>query len=324
MTQIKYSGGVAHIGLGKTGSTYLQRHYFSKLNLSFFSTESPFEWPQALNFIREGNTLWYHDINNCSQIFAKDARQDFYRKKIQLRLNKWLKNTERFKAEISNEQPWIISAEGLCGLSSDICALHMPLLQNAGISKIIFITRKQVDYAQSLWRQFLLKEDRFAKFVPFEILFGNGEETGIVELDWNQYIKSMDTCFGNNNVLVLPYELMTESPLIFVDRINRFLEIAPQEGSFDTAIRENMSRMDPAYYGLLTDHLFSSPQLSWARKATHRIAKKIPNYTPKFIKKRYSMNPNPELLARLKHSFRESNKRLEERMEINLGDFGYY
>ena len=51
--KIHYSetGGVAHIGLTKTGSTYLQNHIFPQLFNIYYSTDTNFKWPNNLDYI---------------------------------------------------------------------------------------------------------------------------------------------------------------------------------------------------------------------------------------------------------------------------------
>lgn len=315
--------GAAHVGLSKTASTYLQKHYFSVLSRNFWSTQAPFSWPRELNFIFQGNRLWYRDIlGGAGRYWSRAERSQHYASVTRLLVPEWRRAARSFAA--LRDSQWLLSAEGLSGIASDVNALHMSLLKDAGVTKVIFICRQQVSWAISLWRQFLLAEDSFARFVSFETLFGSFEADGVVDLDWNLYIQAMDAEFGADNVLVLPYELLLHDSQAFFRRLNVFLGFAEDALIPDPGTRENPSRTDSVYQGLILDRFFPIDRLPRVRARLHRLFRKFPQWVTNLIKETHSMTLAQETLDALQQRFSAANQRLEARIGINLKQYGYY
>lgn len=308
---------LAHVGLGKAASTYLQKHYFSKIGQPFFSTQPPFIWPENLGFVFETNKVWYEDILASSTILSRQEREKTYRNYVGSRFEVWENAAKKFFVQ-TETQPILLSSEGLSGLSLPIAEHHAKLLKSAGITRIVFITRRQADYAVSLWRQFLLAEDRFARFVPFEALF-HADTLGevVIDMDWIAFIEILDSVFGQENVLVLPYEMLTLYPDNFFVLLNHFLGV---EDSFmpPRDKRENSSCRDEYYRGLKLDHVFPLARMRRVRAWLHRHIRNYP-----FIAQDYSMNIPDESLKRISMRYRQSNLQLEERMSMNLKTYEY-
>jgi hypothetical protein len=315
---------IAHVGLPKTGSTYLQKHYFSLLQRTFWSTQQPFSWPHELNFLYAGNQLWYQDLIYGDSTILRDERSAMYAAATRALVPNWRKNACAFARSTASLDSWLLSAEGLCGLSTDITELHMTLLKDAGVSKVLFVCRQQTNWALSLWRQFLLAEDRFARYIPFEELFGTDREPGVVDLDWNQYIKIIDAQFGAKNVLVLPYEFLITDSIGFYKQLNSFFGVSEEVLIAARDARENPSRTDSVYRGLSIDREFPFSRLPRLRRQLHRLSQRHPRFIPECLKMESLMSVPGEINALFKRRFRDSNLCLGKRINFDLGVYGYY
>jgi len=317
---VKNYYGIAHVGLPKTGSTYLQKHYLSKLTLPFFSTQKPFDWPSHLDFVRETNYLWYDDLLSNRIIRDSQQRRISYSANVHKKIPNWKVDLDHFSNSHSN---WILSAEGLSGLSRDVSSTNMCLLHTSGVRKVIFIFRQQTHWALSLWRQFLLAEDRFARFVPFEDLFGDSHVSGIIDLDWNLYIDSMEERFGPQNVLALPYELLKSDPDNFFQTINVFLGF---DGDFlipDARTRENITRADMLYKGSVLDSYALMSKFPKLRRNVHKTLKNMPVIFKKNLVIEYPLTKNEDYLHIFQNRFRHSNTVLMDRIGYDLRSYGY-
>ena len=182
---------IAHIGLPKTASTFLQLNYFSKFNTKFFSTQDPFKWPLELEFVYLLNKEVEKYSNNwgsLDKIFIDNL-------KIERKLNSiYIKHKKRAQhfAEISKSIPKIIlSSEGLYGLNYNVNIIQMKLLKHCSIDKVIFIIRNQSEWFKSFWKQIIIKEDRFSKYIKPDDIFGSAENNIGYSMNWLYYIKSI-------------------------------------------------------------------------------------------------------------------------------------
>ncbi|MEB3234623.1 MAG: hypothetical protein VKM98_04265 [Cyanobacteriota bacterium] len=319
------TGAVAHVGLPKTASTYLQRHYFARLpDIKLLTTTAPFDWPRQLNFVWPANWFWYDDLALAQPRLSQQQRRQRYAARTAKYLRRWRRQASAFAARSPQAQPWLISAEGLCGYAPEVNALHMALLKQAGVSKVVFVCRQQARYAQSLWRQFLLAEDRLARYVSFDELFGAADAQGVVGLDWMPYIQAMDAEFGSTNVLILPYELLNADAPDFFRRLNRFLGLPGDALMPESAVRENPSRTDATYRGLVFDSRFPLRDLPWLRRRLHGLAARIGPWLPRALRQDQPMQVSAAALAALQARYGASNAALETRLGLDLRRFGYY
>lgn len=313
---------VAHIGLGKTGTSFIQRHFFNSLEVNFYTTDNN-DWPEEFKFISTTNEAWLSDIYIGNSIYSNLTRVKAFHHVISRNKNDFYDSMEKFRIK-NDESDYILSAEGLSGLSHEMLQAHLDLLSAAGVEKIIFVCRKQASWAISLWRQFLLSENRFSRFVSFDTLFGNSDLDGVIGLDWDLYIQKLDSQFGRENVLVLPYELLISDAVDFFRRLSFFLgykkAIIPQ----NLSIRENLSCVEEIYYGLKFDGVFPFYKLPYLRRKLHRLVDILPVNLTRGIVMMNSMSVDHKELMSLQGRFFSSNRKLDSRIGISLEKFGYY
>ncbi len=315
---------IAHIGLPKAASTYLQLHYFAKIGCPFFSTQPPFAWPEELGFVFETNAVWYADILARSKFFSREEREQNYQRTVGSSFPKWEMAARRFASQTEGLSA-LLSAEGLSSLALPIARHHAALLKPAGIGRIVLITRRQTDYAVSLWRQFLLAEDRFARFVTFDTLFcAAAPGQAVVDMEWSSYLEIYDAVFGQDNVLALPYEQLASSPKDFFVHCNRFLgvdeSIAPPSDR-----QENPSRRDDVYHGLKVDQAIPFVWMPRFRRLLHEVAKHDPSIMRVLgLERAYPMSVATESLDHIRKIHRHGNQRLADRMQMDFGIYGYF
>jgi len=211
---------IAHIGLPKTASTFLQSEYFPKLK--GFACYSPgFNSPKEFKFLFKLNKPY-------DGVFAGDF--------IRVRYNHDI-NTGMSKDFINylSRHPYILSSEGLTGVGFNHIATFWNnmtyLKKTVGIKKIIFTYRNQVDYCESGYKQFVLRENRWKKPIDIDD-FWKSDASGVGNystLKWNRIILDLYDYFGRENVLALPFELFQERPRDFIEKLNNFIGSTPIE-----------------------------------------------------------------------------------------------
>ena len=316
---------IAHIGLSKTGSTYLQNHIFPQLFDTYYSTDENFKWPKNLDYIREINRFWYEDLYLNEMILKDSIREKNYEKKINQKYQQYKKQVDLFRVGHSNlTTPLLLSSEGLCGLSLKTCDTSMKLLKQSGVTKIIFVIRRQTDFAQSLWKQFLLTEDRFKKYIPFEVLFGGETNEGIFELDWNIYINSILSNFNEKNVCVVPYELFVESPHKFIKCLVDFLGVTIDKKINIKNVITNPSKKNVIYKSLKLDHSNFMIKYPMVRKLLRSFLINNKNYLPDCFFEMKSITVKKDIIDIIKQRYKAKNVLLESRFNLSLSQYKYF
>jgi len=209
---------IAHIGLPKTASTFLQSEYFS--NLDGFSCYSPeFHLPKKFKYLFELNKPY-------DGVLAGDFIKIRYNHDINIGMDKGF-------IDHSFNDRYILSSEGLTGVGFNYIATFWSnmtyLKKTVGIKKIIFIYRNQGDYCESGYKQFVLRENRWKKLIDIND-FWKDDASGIGNyrtLKWNRIILDLCDYFGKGNVCALPFEHFQDHPQDFIERLDDFIGSSP-------------------------------------------------------------------------------------------------
>lgn len=237
---------VVHVGLPKTASTFLQRHVFPA---------SPDRKAIVIGVHRSDLVEFVRDMNqvNLDDVRIRAATLDRGRNPLRWPQKRafWL---DAIRTELEKQtSPVLISCEGLVGVSWD------PLINNLQIAefmkeafsgcKIFFVFRRQDEWAVSLYKHFVYKEDRFRKHLAFHELFGfdGNAVTNIENLNWHKVWSNYRAVFGSENVLALPYEMLVSDPTAFVRALEVFADCRFEIDEAVFGIRENISCQCPVY-----------------------------------------------------------------------------
>ncbi|GEM_PF-4255781 len=312
---------VAHVGLGKTASTFLQKRFFSEIDMPVFSTDPSSHWPEELNWLRSINRVWMKDFYTERLFWSRKEREAYFCAQVDQARESWVLSGKEFVEKSGGAL--LLSAEGLCGFSIPVAKYIGNLLHDIGIEKIIFVFRGQADWSISLWRQLILAEDRFARYVSFEDLFGNMSSDGKcapLDMDWMGYLNSYREIFGAQNVLAVPYERLVHEAPMFFEEVSRFMGVKSKRLP-DFSQRENLSQEDNFY-------------LAWKMGGDSRLLRAYPlrmllhNKKRSFLslcfKKEPITNFNHDFRIKIMQHFRDSNQELSNQTGYNLASYGYF
>lgn len=214
-----------HVGFPKTATTFLQEKLFSQMRGTYY-------W-------RKNSNCEYQDIIK-SLYRSNISTEDFEDTRVKL---------EVFFSTIT-EDSILISDEALCGGVYDGIFLNFSTCESLALrckrlfpnAKIIVSVRRQDKLLESLFRQ-ALKEgysqsiDRFLNYRNEDFgLFSDSAAVGmnidVRSLDYLKYIEMYQSYFGDQNVCLVPQELLERDQSEFVKRICDFLG-AEIEGELD-------------------------------------------------------------------------------------------
>lgn len=278
-----------HVGLPKTGTTFLQRQYFPKLaKYRYVSCDQ--KLPKEFSFVYKLNKKY-------DKFFKKTFSEKF--KGLCSDVN--VENIKNMHANLtkSDPRPLLLSCEGLVGVSAapmrNNLEVSLLLKEALDIHRVVLVIRRQDKYSESLYRQLVFEENRFKKFVPpeeFVSCEANSRSIGsAIEMNWLAIYQNYTSLFGSSNVLCIPYELMEENLIFFIEKLNNFLEFTPS----------------------LDDDFFSIKERTLNKKSSFA---NNPNITFE--------NFNVDILNRLLSEQSFNNSCLSELLDFDLSKYGYH
>lgn len=204
-----------HIGLPKTGTTFLQERFLPTLGFRFYSSHLR-RLPRSMSWVKRINVPW---------IGLQTPRHE------RQRLLEQVADREIRASPELGCGPVVVSSEGLCGVS------HDPLLNSAAIARalarahpnarIVVCVRRHADWCESVYRQLVLREDRFGCFVPFDRMFTTQPDcdsiTRVQDLRWSELCEAWRAEFGHRRVLILRYESLRDDPARFLEALATFV-----------------------------------------------------------------------------------------------------
>jgi len=227
-------------------------------------------------------------------------------------------------------------------------------------ARIILVVRKQDELVESIYKQALQSGyyQRLDSFLNYrnKAFQDAGDYLGqpnldVKQLDLHRYVKSYVACFGRQNLLVLPYELLRLDQEEFLDKLFAFLEVEPFYPIHNG--RENRS------YSWMSSHLaLWLNRFAWAEGDGSRFLQFIPNKPfSSFLKGAPTGRPFDKTLRAINRSLtlrhllqdgldkvvytnrtlisarkramilalhQESNSNLDREFDLDLHRFGYY
>lgn len=311
-----------HIGYHKTGSSWLQNMLFTANNKIFepLSIKDKGHSSLAKYFI-------YDEDGYCLSPF------DFNQAKIREEIENIVSNQQK----LDNKIP-VISHERLSGNPHsggfDAKKIAFMLNQTFPYAKILIVIREQKSFILSSYFQYLHKggTHNLHKYL-------NKKYDGKIPYFSPSHIKYLPlideyrNLFGTNNVLILPYEMFRDEPLIFVTRIGDFLNTSLdiKEEVFDSKINVKSNEL-VMYYMRSLNHFRKSSSLNNYSPMSNKFTGKLANAFLKGTSLLYPAGLDTALKNRLKSQIENyvadryiaSNKEIGKLLDIDLSRYGYY
>lgn len=209
-----------HIGIQKTGTTFLQELCFPHLKEIHYVHKKNYTTPPPDGFVGRLSR-----IANTNPLFL-----DLEKEKVEL---------DRLMQAV-NEETVLISYERLFGNMSfnfyDNFYTTGSLKYLFPTAKIIVVVRRQDDLLESLYKQclrvyFCPTINNFLNYVNkrFEdpSYFPSYPSINARQLNLHKYTQNYADMFGRGNVLVLPYEMMKADQQEFLNRLFDFMHVEP-------------------------------------------------------------------------------------------------
>ncbi|OUS00966.1 hypothetical protein A9Q86_09470 [Flavobacteriales bacterium 33_180_T64] len=312
-----------HIGLHKTGTTWLQNELFipesNVFEPLYQSNTSNGHSTLAENFVFDNdmNLLSPYDYN--TEIIEK-AFQSILKKKDNINKT-FVMSHERLSGHPTSS-----------GFDSAIIANRIKNTFPSG--KILVVLREQVSCILSNYFQYL-KEGGTLGLKNFLNTKYDGRKPGFCSnyFKYHYLISYYQKTFGENNVLVLPYELLSTNKAKFIDILSGFLDekIISETIKFNKKYNVNKNYYVEYKFRFLNNYIKSSSSLNNSTKLKiyrlKRIAKKTKLILNYITPARFNVTTKRKLEKEIQKwsvgRFEESNKISNTLVNIDLEEFGY-
>jgi hypothetical protein len=308
-----------HIGYAKAASSWCQNRIFRDENSGFYDPYSDNKYEMTFEII-EKSPLNFD---------MKKTKDKFYS-----------------KLDESNNNPAVFSSEGLSGnwfsggYNKKMIAdrIHS-IFPNA---KILIIIREQNSMLSSVYRQYVYKGGLRSPqefFIPENINGeqlrpgrGRGPEFTLDHFKYNRIIKYYKKQFGDNNVLVLPLELLKSNKEEFLEKILSFGGATPKKEFSPFGDRENVGISEftakfQRYVNLLMNPDYINDYSIYHTQFTEIVGRfllrSIEYLTPSAIQRKIEGDLDEEIEKIVGDEFKSSNKRTNMLIDYDLKKFGY-
>ena len=323
-----------HVGLHKTATTFLQTKIFpfiKEVQVAGYCVETNSNCPLN-NLVESYNNIKYKNDSKLIDNELKLLKKEF--------LNFINQNKEK-NILISNEA---LAASYRNYNKSSHLYLANCLKNSFNNAKIIYIIRKQSDWLESFYNQYIIKNNAYSsidfggysgfttlnQFIGYENnSFKNKGFLNINDLDWYYMTKNYIELFGKENVLVLPYELLKENLNEFLRRFYEFTDFKPYYPESIEIVNEKMSKEIFKYNPVLSKYgkFIHSMEESTLKKFILKNDRGIKKFLNKYFTKNFNFN-NENLSKEQKEIItnihKDSNKKLSELIEIDLRQYRYF
>lgn len=306
-----------HIGMPKSASTYLQKNYFNKLDDVYFIQKA------KSTFINEKVQDIYND-------FTKNHQLEFLKFCKDNKIDKVIYSQETISKMYKNKGKDVI--------------FHLQILKKIFINiKIIYIVRKQDDFILSAYKNSVMNGNNLSlkKFMNFNESYTHVYHNRMLFLNWKEIniynrVKELYEIFGENNVLVLPVELLREDKKLFFTKLNEFIDTDYNSNISNSATNVSFSDFQIkiiSFFNKFTNNGVNSISLIINNpfRTLFGVNVKFDKYIHinYFIKlcifkfKSYRLMGD-ELKNEIISYYSNSNKKLSNLIKIDLSKFGYY
>jgi len=298
-----------HIGYAKTGSTFLQSNIFNE-NFGFYN---PYD-------IYSSEIIQKLILTNSFEYDALETRKFF---------------EEKYKKSGEKNLCPVISAEDLSGhlfanrnnYEKEISQRLKETFPNA---KVLIVVREQKSIIKSAWRHYLRKNgaQSISRFIGKKnIKDGFSPILRLDKLKYDLLVSYYQELFGNENVLVLPFELLKVDQRGYITKILAFagLELKNIKDLYEP---ENLS---PKAIELFICHKLGffmhkdilGEKTAVVEKVINKVSRFFGLVTPNFINKKIEGSWEKYISEMTKDYYRDSNKKLSQLIGHDLRVHGY-
>lgn len=312
-----------HIGLHKTGTSWLQVHLFANPAMPFW-TAAPETVGKRKSRAKFGSYFFYRSADGNmlldGDFDAAAARHGLGAERVPPARCLVVSNERLSGHPMSNgiDRSWICDR------------LHAALPDG----KVLIVVREQRAMILSNYMQYL-KYGGPRSIEGYLAPENDARAPGLDPRYWeyDRLVALYRARFGAANVLVLPYEMLRKAPQDFVARICRFAGVEPPAEALPSSSRENASQNYLTCTGLrlLSPLIRSSRGNGFApalfgRRVGQAVHLGLQTYLGLLVPRALNEHVKKRLLARLDgvaERYRASNQRLQDLTGLDLGAFGY-
>ncbi|MEM7236918.1 MAG: hypothetical protein AAF501_03705, partial [Pseudomonadota bacterium] len=196
-------------------------------------------------------------------------------------------------------------------------------------ARALLVVREQADQIRSLYSQHVHEGGR-QKLIEF---LGDGSEPDVWNpacrlsfFHYDRLAALYDSVFGRENVLILPMELLRAAPDEFKARLFAFCAL-PEPDSLPSDSRNvSMSlsgvMLQRALNGIFRPNTLRPNDSGWYR-ACRKFCRRVDKRLPASMKARRKAQVVEMIASRVGDEYAASNRRLGERIDIDLAALGY-
>ncbi|MDC0064447.1 sulfotransferase domain-containing protein [Gammaproteobacteria bacterium] len=323
-----------HIGFHKTATTFLQNNIFSNPEYGFIPL-SDRKFREA-ELARPSKTI---HVKGFAAYFLTKSNQGYFLNPYENRTKEIHQEVEYFMQETDyiKDKTCVLSNERLCGSphigfydSKDICNRIFDAFPNA---KILITVREQRSMIKSLYFQYMVAggTKRIEKFLSQKYSNFGGSSFRPSDLCYDKLVGHYIKKFGKSNVQVLPYEMLKNNNELFFDRLFSFIEKEKPALDISKHKKENNSKSMYVRYKMRSLFRLFNPYKDvesiipseFLFNALGVLSIYVSKILPQYLNRSFKNRIDKDIDNFSKHKFSESNKKLEEQIEINLNDYGY-
>jgi hypothetical protein len=306
-----------HIGYPKNASTTLQTDIFPNVENALYVG-------RAYN---SKHTFISKELSDAIYKITMTDSIDFSFERAKDQINKTI---DEF---IGDNDKVIISSEGFANNFADRGLMAKRLNKLFPDAKILVVIRNQVDALLSMYAFLVCQRGEnvnvsygrpsvasFEKWILEQELFIG--RSFITTLKYSEFIAEYQRLFGKENVTVLLFEELVNSPATFFEKIADYLDVDDIKKKTDTSVPKRNPKPTNRrllYYkfrnrfpNIMLSKYIPSIALKWWR-----------NYLNNGSSKRRFDELPVEMQKRLKLMYREDNRMLQKLLDVNLDKYGY-
>ncbi len=295
---------VFHIGLHKTGTTWLQRGLFIEHPDIHLVTDYRNPWDDAFLKYLIGTTDRKFNISHCRKILQKKLTDN----------------------QPDSKRIYLVSAERLSGHpysgGYDTFKLSDRIHSCFPESRIIFTIRNQVDMILSVYKQLVQEGYRGTLSELIRSKHWKGVAFTLDMYEYDLIIEKYHSLFSSDRVLVLLYEDLKKDPVRFLQMITNFMDISPFVPSSLTNITHKSVKDFDIVIMRILNHFQKSELNPFPVLKLNQKPVKVLRYILALLPDRITIL-NKEDRNHIMEYFKKPNLRLKKFLNYDLSEYVY-